>query len=699
MEMKWILTIGLVAAMTVHGVAAHAWDEYPGFSSPGHAGIAIGDFDGDGTLEAAITGTSGNHYSSSQLLAVLGADVTGQLGIRVMSMLMTPLTGPMIAAPREGAADRLAVVAGDGSANLVAFLGDVPLRIVRTIQAPLVRRVVAIADVDADGRLDIVALAAPSMWGDAFPTVLDYETGAIKWTGPDPVTGVGVAQLDGDAALELILSGTPGRIVDGATHAVEWAWPSGFGSKILVGRFGADANVGFATMSPWSSVVQIFRSQPYSPVSEIATGQIAAAAVVQLSPGGADQIAVDNDQWGDVVVYDPRTGQRLVSIPNDSHGMSALAAGDLDGDGHVEIVFGAGLNSSGTDVLRAVDLDTLVDDYRRNDEIGPHSALARGDLQGGGADQVAYLTARSNSGYDGSNLYVLDAASGKRLRMRSNVVDSWSGIAPRVALAQLDGDAQQEIIVAGGHLYAGLVIALDGVSLADQWRTGGYGSVFGDTAIRDLATIDANGDGTPDVVVATAASRLVVLDGRDGSVLWQSITLNGSTAPSVAVFRSATGDPRVAIARGAGLYVFDLTSHLLVATAKTAMDVIGVTQWGQGEACRIAALDETAKVTIHRCDTLASEGQRQLPAGSVFFRPLDEHGDRFIAASGAYLHEVAPDGTSIPMAGPLGNELGAGNLGIVSQPDPQHVEVLIGSDYLVTRRLLGFDAMFANSFD
>lgn len=697
METKRILALGLLALLAIRMGVAHAWDEYPGFLKPGYQGIVIGDFDGDGSREAAVSGMSEQDPHGSRLIAVLSGDAAGQIGVRAMSMLMTPLTGRMILAPREGAADRIAVLAEGEYPNRILVLGGVPLRIVRSIPAPTVERLVAIADVDADGHLDIVVLLSYYAGTPKYPAVLDYETGAIKWISPNPGDGVGVAQLDDDAALEIILSGVPGRVIDGASHDVEWTYANGFTNEIIVGRFGSDSRVGFASMLRFTNTLQIFRSGPYSQVSQIETGPFADSSVVQLGERDADYIVIGSPHDG-VLIYDPRTGECVVSIPNFAQGVSALAIGDIDGDGDAEVVFGGGGNGTGTTALHVVDLDTLHVVYLRHDEVGPHSGIARGDLQGNGADQVVYVTAGSNNDYNQQNLHVLDAKSGVRLRSRSIALPAEAPVPQHVALAQLDNDPQQEIIIAGGF-DRGTVAVYDGVSLEEQWRVSGSAEQYVAGGITALAVIDMNGDGTPDVVVATLESRLVLLDGRNGALRWPSARLSGSTLPSLAAFRSPTGDPRVAMGSGEALYVFDLWNPQVIASAKTAAGVIGVTQWGEGDACRIGALDEAAMVTIHRCDTLALEGQRQLPAGSVFFRPLDEHGDRFIAASGAYLHEVAPDGTSIPMAGPLGNELGAGNLGIVSQPDPQHVEVLIGSDYLVTRRLLGFDAMFANSFD
>ncbi|NCT68515.1 MAG: PQQ-binding-like beta-propeller repeat protein [Rhodanobacteraceae bacterium] len=697
-EMKGIgsrVLAGLSLMAMLYATAATAWEDYPGFQGPGHAGIAIGDFDGNGKLEAAVTGNAVYEYSgSSELIGTLAADGSGKLDMRSMTMLPTTLAGGLVLAPREGSADRLAAVASEGTQILI--FGGVPLRVLRVIEAPFVRQVYAITDVDGDGNPDIVATANATAWGsEQFPVVLDYASGAIKWMGAEPVSSIGVLQIEGAATKKLILGGTPGRVIDGASHAVEWTYAAGFGNRIVVGRFAANPSVAtFASTSRWTERVQVFRAQPYSRLAEFPVIEVGAVATMQLTPGGGDQIAVGGLQAPGVVVYDPRTGQPALTVSRPESGVDAIAVGDLDGDGRMELVYGSGLFSSGKDVLRAVDLGTRGDDYTRDDEIGPHTAVARGDIAGGGSDQVVYLTRASDSGYGGSNVHVLDATSGKRLRSRRDALYfSWTSGPPSVAIAQMDGDAQQEIVIATNSSDGGVVAVLDGVTLQDQWRVSVCCNPSG------LAVLDVNADGVPDVVT-TNAGRVVVLDGRNGTLLWQSVTLYGNTPPSVAAFRTADGTPRVVVARGAALYVFDMGSQLLVSSAKTTAGLVGLRQWGDGTDCRLGALDEAAVVTIHRCDDLLPVGQYLMPEGTVFFRPANAQANRFVAASGAYLYEVGADGNALPLAGAMGYRLGAGNQGVLrADPDGQHFDLVIGSDYMVTRVRVGLDAMFANGFD
>ncbi len=698
------LTAAIVASL-LGADAARAWEHYPGIASPGRAGIQIGDFNGDGKLEALVTGHTSPGYfdgwSPLQLLAVLNAGPAGRLDVRQVSLLPVDLIGPLVPAPRQGAADRLAAVAGGGADGQVVILGAVPPRILRTIEAPLLRKVAAIADVDADGSLEIVGLTGLTEWGDPYPVVLDYQTGAVKWLGNTVTTDVGVAQLDDDDALELIVAGTPGRIIDGASHAVEWVYPSGFGERILVGRFGYEANSGFAVLTPWPRQVQIFRGQPYSPVSQIDADEVEFVAVVRLTPDGPDQIALGGSRLsGNIDVYNPRTGEIIVSAENIGGMANAIAMGDLDGDDRAELVYAAGSTGGAVGILGAVDIGTHASEYLRRAEAGPYTSVARGDLQGDGGDQIVYLTGNSEYGRGGSALYVLDVASGQRLRARAEVFESWTGRLPRVAIARLRPAASPDIIIAGGDLYGGMVAVLDGASLGDCWRVGGYGSVFDYTPVSDLGIIDANGDGVSDVVALTSIGQMVVLDGRDGAILWQSVTLAGDGEPALSVFRSGAGTPRAAVARGAALYVFDLSTRLLVESIKTDRVITALWRWGEGAACRLAALDEADTLALHHCNTLASEGQRQMPPGTTFFRPLDAEANRFLGADGTRLYEVDAAGTAVSVSAVLGSRLGAGNQGVLrAYPNGRDFDLVIGSDYLVTRIRVGLEQIFADGFE
>lgn len=696
----------LVAAMVATAVPeVHAWEQYLGTQRASLDGIVVGDLDLNGKAEAVVTCGRDSQYSycSSNLMALLDADSTGRLDVRSVIMLPVTTMGPPIIWSRPAYVDRVIVPVETSTADAqVLVMGGIPLQVLKTIPTPMLQRVIAIADVDADGEPEIVALTSQGRWSPSYPSILDYQTGAVKWVSPTAANDVVVGQFDADAALELVVASTPGQVIDGATHAVEWSYAGGFGYRLLAGRFGAGEKMGFAAF-PTSNRIQIFQSQPYSPISEIVPpSSVTTAAVIRMTPGGADQIAVGNEYGSNsVTIFDPRSGTTLYKI-NDRDDIAAIGAGDLDGDGRIELVYGGRSLTGSVDYLKAVDLGSSATDYFREVAYGPFSSLARGDLEGSGGRQIALLNPGSRYSSPGLAVSVLDNDTGAILRSRASVTgDSYSGRSPRVAVGQLDADAQEEIVIASDEYYDAVVVAIDGRTLAEQWRVGPgtSGRPLGSYTPNGLGLVDVDADGKADVVVGTDDGRIVVLNGRNGAVLWTSITLPGYQPSALEVFRTEAGSPRAVVSRGTGLYLFDLASHLLVASVNVAGNVSAVRQWGGGAACRIAAMDEAAVVTLHRCDTLAMVGQQLLPEGSIFFRPLDAGGNHLLAAANGYLHEVGGDGRAAIVSKPLGRIVGTGNQGVVDIGPAGRADVVIGSDYMVTRIQVTSDKLFADGFD
>lgn len=679
--------------------ASVRWQDIPGLQGPGHAGIHPGDFDGDGAPEAAVSAFArpGFGSSGSDLLTVFSIRSDGG---RVRQATVFPgerFVGPLRPAPGQGAADRLVAVLGESASastasSRIVFLGGVPLGILRSIPAPGLVSITDVADIDGDGALEILGLTATSSWSDRFPVVLDHATGHVEWTGSSPGRDVRAVQLDADAPLELVLAAAPGRILDGASHAVEWTWPAGFGEQILIGRFADATTSTFATLSMWGGIVQIFRGQPFTPIREVSVGQVGAASVVRL--GGADQIGIGDGQWGSVSVLDPRNGSILFTTQNPQHGVSSLAGGDLDGDGRVELIYGSGLTSSGADILRVVDTGTGLDDFYQVDEVGPHVAVARGKVSGTTVDEVAYLTTASRSGYDGPNLHILDAETGRRLRSRENIVMAWGDIGPLLAMAQLDGDPQLELVVATSYLYTPRLLVIDGATLADEWSV----DFDNDDYITSLETMDVTGDEIEEVIVTYGTGLSRVIGSATGPPIWQSVTIPGTLEPLSTAFRSSNGAPYVLVARDRGVYLFDIKTGFASAVTKLPVATVALTRWGDGSHCEIGLLGEDDVLRSLRCFDLVVESARPLPAETSFVRAVDGTGERFVVASGGRLHLSSGNTTSV-VSEWLGDELGYRNLGIVTSEPAGSIDVIVGAQHMIARLSLPDDPIFTDGFD
>jgi hypothetical protein len=264
-----------------------------------------------------------------------------------------------------------------------------------------------VADLAGDGALELVAGGFSAVAGGRRSTVLVYRQRGAEWTplaeggwdgGPgSTIRNVQIADVDGDGRLDIVALGRVGatpweakaRLAvlapSGATLAVraeqEWltgAYTHGFG--LAVGDLDGDGKAEIVTGGFQGEAT---REVGFVRVWSMAGGKLALRAEHVLDGEGA-------------------TGMRV----ND------LALGDLDGDGRPEIV------AAGRRGPRKQKDQKLRLDQRR--EVGDVSVLA---LTGGA------LTVRARYAW----------TKGTSLRLRS------------VALADTDGDGDQEIVVGGQY--------------------------------------------------------------------------------------------------------------------------------------------------------------------------------------------------------------------------------------------------------
>lgn len=74
-------------------------------------------------------------------------------------------------------------------------------------------------------------------------------------------------------------------------------------------------------------------------------------AVGDTNGDSVDEVLTGSGQWGSVTGYRGSDGAKLWSIPNPEHGVFGIGVGDADNNGGNEVVWGAGLSSTGKDAL------------------------------------------------------------------------------------------------------------------------------------------------------------------------------------------------------------------------------------------------------------------------------------------------------------------------------------------------------------
>ncbi len=171
--------------------------------------------------------------------------------------------------------------------------------------------------------------------------------------------------------------------------------------------------------------------------------------------------------------------------------------------------------------------------YREDGNRAP--ALADTDRDGN-PEIVAW---RYDDGEAGSVL-VIDPASG---RIRAERSLPHRGYATP-AVADLDGDGADDLIVCAWYGPA-TVTALRGTDLATLWEFPARAPVWG----RPIVT-DVDGDGRPEVFLATRGGAIVSLDGSSGKIRWQE-SAGAGVAAELAVASPGRGRPPRVVAAGA----------------------------------------------------------------------------------------------------------------------------------------------------
>jgi len=382
----------------------------------------------------------------------------------------------------------------------------------------------ALADLDADGRLDLIVGSADGRKVHAW----NRHGGNLEgW--PRAVEGrvfstPAIADLDADGFLDIVIGATDGRVYawDGTGSALP-GWPIDVGHSMTstpaVGDLDSDGYLdvvvaaGTGGMYAWDHLGSLLPGWPWRSASYIgvspALGDLDGdgfldivfgdhdAGVYALDrraanlPGwprlisswftSASLADLDEDSFLDVVigsgddllhVFD-RLGQELPGWPRErkSGGGWSPAVGDIDGDGHLDIV-SAGGNPDWERGTYAWDrLGNLLPGWPIRDIGG----VWLGDITGDGLPNVVVSWPR---------LRAYDAAATQ--------VSDWPSIGSRdpntqLALGDLNGDGDIDLIAASGHANSGQVDVWSlgaphaaesvpwGVARHDLHRTGRYG--------------------------------------------------------------------------------------------------------------------------------------------------------------------------------------------------------------------------------
>ncbi len=372
---------------------------------------------------------------------------------------------------------------------------------------------VAVADVNGDARPDILLADNGGRLG-RFLQAADGTFGAYAyWSSGSGARALAVADLDGDGDADVAVANS---------------------SASTLGLFANDGAGGFGTVIP----ISLVGANPYA----VAAGDVDGDGVRDLvvaSPGTSSVMVLHNAGWGS-----PLSGTSFapaVSYPNGSPAQpaQALALGDLDADGDLDLAVLSTTSSNVTVLLN--DGAGAFSPGERHAPAAGLRALAAGDVTGDGVADVVAVSSTLDEAF------LLRGVGGASFAAATalEVGDSPYG----VAIADLNGDGAAELLTANN---------LGGDASVLLGRAGGPRS-FDAYALpvgKDVVAADLDGDGDLDFVASENTGIRPFL-ATGGFALAPQPLLTAGSAPEALAAGDLDGDADVDVV------VANVTSHNL----------------------------------------------------------------------------------------------------------------------------------------
>jgi len=385
------------------------------------------------------------------------------------------------------------------------------------VQLPVAQAItdVAVANVDADPAIEIVVLTSANAY------VYNAATLALEWTA----TGrggymVAVGDLEADGAPDIVINGSEGHVLNAAAQEYKWGYVGGFGHYMAVGDVDSDGRA--EIVGGTHNNVRIVHGDTFT-TSTFTTSSYQSVAAIAVGDGNGDgqlEIITGDDQWGAIRGWNV-TGVQQWYVNNPEHGVSAVAVADPDGDGFNEAVWGAGLTSSGTDALFVGNPSTHAVEWQTSDQDGSFYSTAA-DLDRDGDLELIVAMGSSDSGYAPGAFEVHDL-QGNVLGSGLFPSNSWDQVMD-VAAGQLDNDAALEFVLINSD---GLAV-YDGVTYALEFNT--VAGIYSNT-LSNLAPVlvrNVDGDAMDEIIIATASNGIQILNGASAFVQASAGPLNGA---------------------------------------------------------------------------------------------------------------------------------------------------------------------------
>jgi hypothetical protein len=404
-------------------------------------------------------------------------------------------------------------------------------------------RDIAIGNVDADPAKEIVAVSSYST------IVFDAATMVVEWAA----AGYGgsdlrIADVDGNAANEIIVNGETGYVLDATAQTLKWEHEGGFGgggagygNSWTTGNADADAKdeILFAD----GSTMNILSADTFTTVTWAVDPYVTALAVGDADGDGTNEVVIAHGWYAGIHGRNAVTGALLWEVFGFTGSVFGLRVANLDGDDRLEVV---SMWSSGAFAGVSVsDAVLRTHDWSSGVQRGGYF-LAAGDLNGDGRNE--YVVASGPDRYSNSlpRFEIFDARTGRPDGMIE--IENHTKVEAMV-LAQADADPAPEIVaIVDGYLMSwdGATRQLEFTSRARQF-------------LLSLTAANIDGDAVDELIVGTYASELMVLNGAS-NIVQKSMPLSFYVRDTAVADLDGDADLDLVVAADDGLSVYDTSS-------------------------------------------------------------------------------------------------------------------------------------------
>lgn len=374
------------------------------------------------------------------------------------------------------------------------------------------------ADADNDSQKDIVISCVNNTY------VLDAITFQQKVKIAQGSNYVRVGNVDADSNNEIVLSYGAVYKITGTNVTYVWRFFTGSDGLVELSDIDGDSKKEIIFAENWYKI-NVYdvdtKTTKYTISAEL---NIDTLYLKDVNDDGIDEILYGDGQWGNVYCYNSVTHTQMWSVDNPEHGVAAINYADINNDGKQELIWTAGWTSTGSDYMYVYNVPESKLLWKNDHIDGPFYAVAKGDVDNDGKDEIVGVSYESASGYESGILVIIDAQTNK-LKWKSNgyfLNGVWTGLY-NISIKDIDKDGQNEIIIAAGVSYTGKIWIIDGknhIIKSSHIFTSDNISEFYSMTVNDI-----DNDGEDDLIAVTS-SKLYAIRPSDWAILWNVSIVN-----------------------------------------------------------------------------------------------------------------------------------------------------------------------------